>query len=279
MTRKELTGRGPGDGADERGTGDVAADTDAVTNCDWLALDPGTDALQREGLAAWVERLTPACAAVRVLDLGAGDGRATRVFAEMGCDVTSVDHDPRACELLRQLARQIDTRDDESGHQPSRLRVVQGDMLTEADRLVSAGERFDVIACVGNTLLMLDDLIATLGLFRSTTRLLAPGGVFLIDDFAHELWADVADGLWQTGFSSDDPDDPELMQLVWAADDNVIALRQAAEVDPESHGITAGDRRLRLYSMGELRLLAHVAGLTPPNADARGHLIAFRRAE
>jgi len=64
---------------------------------------------------------------------------------------------------------------------------------------------------------------------------------------------------------------------VFRPGDPVFALREGDSVDPGNWTIGPGERLLRLWSMGDLELLAMTAGLPPPQHLAGSRLIAFRR--
>ena len=79
------------------------------------------------------------------------------------------------------------------------------------------------------------------------------------------MWDDVAEGAWVTGVSEDGS-----WQMIWASGDAVIALRRDDRVDPDDWEIREDDRLLRLWSAGELALLAEASGWgTPESVDFR----------
>jgi SAM-dependent methyltransferase len=107
----------------------------------------------------WIRRFAPLVAkGGRVLDVACGAGRHARLFAERGCAVVAVDHEPRLDPDLQAHAR-VDLRvaDLEQGPWP----------LT--------GERFDAVV-VTNYLHR--------PLFPHLLAALAPGGVLLYETFA-----------------------------------------------------------------------------------------------
>lgn len=218
---------------------------------DWFPMSPLEHEAQLRGvLRALGNR--PA----RVLDLGCGDGRLAGPLAQHGHRVTAIDADERAVRACRDRDPRIDAH--------------RADMLDPAWSPVSLGP-FDAAMCVGNTLMLVHEVDRAADLLARVRESVVPGGVLLIDDVtAH--WADVADGNWQSGVSEDGQ-----TQLVWAAGDNVVALRHGDAVDERSWNVREGDRLHRLWSMGELRLLARVSGWLPPEIlDACG-LVAMAR--
>ena len=78
-----------------------------------------------------------------------------------------------------------------------------------------------------------------------------------MDDCPHEYWPELTEGNWQSGLAEDGA-----AQLVWAPGDSVFSLRCGTAVDPDCWEPRDGDRRLRLWSVGALDLLAALAGLS-----------------
>ncbi|HET7467785.1 MAG TPA: class I SAM-dependent methyltransferase [Candidatus Dormibacteraeota bacterium] len=93
-----------------------------------------------------------------VLDLGAGDGAASRVWIEAGGRLTAVD---TSAEQLRRLKQ----------HHPA-VRTVEADAL---DFLTGQSERFDVVSHVS----MLHHIPDYLALLRKSAEAVAPGGALI----------------------------------------------------------------------------------------------------
>jgi|GEM_PF-845967 len=247
----------------------TADDTD---RSDWLPLDEDEHAAQLAGLDRLLRNEFQHTPKLRVLDLGAGDGRIATHLLARGAHVTAIERDPAALDALERLAEE--TREAE---RDAELRVVRGDFLQLDELIDDAAPPVDLTLCLGNTLTLLHDPLDALALFNAVQRRIVPEGIFLLDDLP-ALWNDVAEGNWQAGVSSDDPDDADRMQLVWADGDPVVAFRTADRINTEEDQLGPDDRPLRLYSLGELRLLAHAAGFQPPQRLPDRCLLTLRRA-
>jgi SAM-dependent methyltransferase len=100
----------------------------------------------------------------RVLDVGAGPGRFTRVLAEMGCRVVVADISPVQLELHRKHAAELGFEDAVE----DRLRLDVCDM----SRLSDAS--FDAVVCYGGPLSYVFEKAATA--LRECVRVSKPGG-------------------------------------------------------------------------------------------------------
>lgn len=218
---------------------------------DWLPLEPDEHARQIDALLALL-----GAAPRRVLDLGAGDGRVALPLAEAGHIVEAVDIDPAA--VARCAERGLVAR--------------LGDFRDPALPLAVRAEAPDAALLLGHTFLLLDDPLDALALLRRLARALAPGAVVALDDWCDDLWGEVHSGAWQEGVSEDGA-----MQILWAPGEPVFALREGAAVDPDDWTIHPGERRMRLYSRADLRLLAACAGLLWTENEAGAGLLVLRR--
>lgn len=218
---------------------------------DWLPLNLDEHERQVEAVLAIL-----APAPKRVLDLGAGDGRVAGHLRDAGHDVVCIDNDPDAVEAC--AAQGLDAR--------------PGDMRDPDLDLTVKGSPPHAALVLGHTFLLLDDPLDALALLRRLAGALAPGGVVALDDFCEPLWREVHEGAWQEGVSEDGS-----MQLVWAPGEPVFTLRHADAVDPDDWMIHPGERRMRLYSLGDLRLLASASGMEGPENDAGRALLLLRK--
>jgi len=224
----------------------------------WLSEDepfaPARSAAQIEAL----KRLL-APPSKRVLDLGCGSGRVLVPLAAAGHRVTGVDRDEQALACCRQSLDEVGSSAD----------LVQSDFLAG---FAAAGSAFDAVLCLGNTFLTIADVDAAVGLLARVSGALREGGWFAMDDCPADFWPEVTAGNWQNGVSEDGT-----MQLVWAESDAVFVLRVGEAVDPSRWDVHEGDRRLRLWTDGALRLAARVGGLSAPERLPEAHLLVMRR--
>lgn len=227
---------------------------DAEMTSEWMPLEAEDHAAQ---LAAVFLLAQESGRGSRLLDIGAGTGRVAHPLAQRGHHVVALDNHSGALERL--------------GH--AQVTPVFADALDPALDLRALGP-FDGALCLGHTFMLFHDVLAALGMLRRVRAALNPGGWFAIDYFAAQVWRDVADGDWQTGLSEDDQ-----WQFIWSGDDNTAVIRHGAEVRPRDWDIGPGDRLLRLWTPGELRLLAAGSGFLPPEQDGTGALLVFRCAE
>lgn len=217
-------------------------------------LDPEESAAQ---IAALLSVLGPAPR--DVLDVGCGAGRVLVPLRQAGHRVVGVE--PSAAARSRCAA----------------ALATAGATATILDgafpALPGRGTAFDAVLLLGHLLAEWwdpDDAVARLAAARARLR---PGGMVVIDDLPGTLWPELASGGWQGGVSDDGR-----WQLAWSPDDAVFALRRGAEVDPRQETLRPGDRRLRLWTMGALRLAARLAGLSGPERVEGGNLLLLRGA-
>lgn len=219
---------------------------------DWFPLDAQSHAAQVRSL---LDRL--GAPARRVLDLGSGAGRVAVPLARAGHSVVAVDTDPKALEACRSAG-------------VASLSTLVADFTDPALRPV--GAPFDAVLCLGHTFMLLADMDRALAAVGNARRLLAPGGFFALDDLCSDVWRDVAEGNWQNGVSEDGR-----WQLVWEPGDSVVAIRRGSEVGGDDWKVREHDRRLRLWSRGDLALLARAAGFSPPDHRPDERLIVLTR--
>ncbi len=111
--------------------------------------------------------VTEASGPMKALDVGCATGSLARALASDGWEVTGIDTDETMLAAARERAAGAD-----------RLRFIAGDMRRLETAFPAAS--FDVVLCLGNTLVHLEDERA-MGKFLGQARaLLAPGGNLLI---------------------------------------------------------------------------------------------------
>jgi SAM-dependent methyltransferase len=215
-------------------------------NEDWFPLEQSEHEKQLRALAKHLGK-KPA----RILDLGIGDARTAAPLVRRGHTVVGVDHDPAAVWACA----------------ASNIACINADFLDDTNATWNAIARhapFDAAVCLGNTFLTIHNVARATALLTRLRAVLKPGGQLILDDFA-PLWREVAEGYWQEGLSED-----KSQQLIWASADNALAIRRGKSVKPANWKITKRDRLMRLWSKGELELLAMSAGWTTPTKQPSG---------
>ena len=192
----------------------------------------------------------------RVLDLGCGIGRVASHFP----DVIHLEGVDKSSDLLAEYAQETNAT------------THMLDLAVESDQLPKGP--FDSVIMLGNTLMEFVDPIGTLHLFKQIAQRLKEGGSFVIDDFPITGWREVAAGNWCDGV-----DETGTMQMVWEEGEPIFALRRDKDVQPENWSVDPDERKFRLWSMGELRLLGGLTGLKEPKHDEEGAVVAMKRGE
>jgi len=233
---------------------------------DWFPLEPDQHDQQAVALKKHLTQVTKCSVGgegakdkIRILDLGCGNGRTLLPLAELGYDCTGIDTDSTALVACNQLAEKASIK----------IKLIPDD-FTKSNLPITGP--FDLITCLGNTWMLITDPMTALQTLKRITELLNPiHGIFVIDNFPEDLWPCVADGSWCNGISEDNS-----TQMVWETNDNVFTLRHGDAVNPNRPQIEPDDTRYRLWTMGQLRLLASQAGLQPPQIDRTAHLIRMQ---
>lgn len=232
--------------------------SDAI-DADWFdASEPHDPELAQRQLDGLLQLLSPAPR--RVVDLGCGDGRVLAPLAAAGHHVIGLD---RNGVVLDRCAERL--------AEDAQVTLHRADFLEPWPEL---GGPVDAVCCLGNTLMTVADVDDAVTLLVTARSHLAPGGCFVMDDSAGELWPLLAEGDWQTGVSEDGT-----AQMVWSEDDAVFTLRTDGAVDLGEWQIIGSDRPLRLWTMGALRLLARCTGLSAPQRVADSGLLVMRAAD
>ena len=191
----------------------------------------------------------------RVLDLGCGGGRILLPLVQAGAICTGIDHDDSA------LAKCRESLDASS----ATATLVKADMIEWLSR---SHEHWNVVCCLGNTLCQFWEIDRAVELLRCIRSRLVSGGILVVDDVPGDLWPELAEGNWQSGF-----DDELGRQLVWSSDDAVFAIRSGSNIDENNWEIGPADTPMRLWTSASLRLAAQVAGYSAPfvpdNASVR----------
>ena len=188
-----------------------------------------------------------------VIDLGCGIGRVARRICEQ-VGIIGIDRDPNVLAAFEKATG-------------SESRLL--DFATDPDGLPDG--LFDAVLFLGNTMMEIVDPMVAQGVFQAIGGRLKPGGFLAIDDFPITLWEELTEGNWGTGM-----DDEQSMQMIWEPGEPVFVLRRDDEVDTECWVPRASDRRFRLWSLGELRLLGSAAGLDGPTPLSGGGLLVMK---
>lgn len=249
---------------------------------DWQPLDADESLAQERGLLALLAgELAPervpsrGSSSRRVLDLGCGNGRMSVPLALAGHRVLAIDSDAAALDALGVRAAEAGLPLD-----APRLRVLRADFADAAlwrHPEPLGDEPFDAALCLGHTFAEVHDVDAAADLLTRLEPRLAPHGALVIDDLPGVFWSHVADGSWQEGDSDDGR-----WSLRWAEDDTVVEITRR---DAGGGDAGAGDARevretrrvVRLWSMGDLRLLARATGWSAPRRYGPECLVVLRR--
>ena len=219
---------------------------------DWLPMDQEQSRLQ---IAAILDVLNNK--SLDVVDVGCGDGRLLIPLAIAGHNVVGIDFDPKAINTCAAYCAEADVD----------AQLIDGDFFTK----LPLTQPVDVIVCCGQTFMLLADVdqgVEALRLFKESLR---DGGMVILDDIPGDLWPEVAQGRWANGINEE-----ETLQLVWAANDTVFAIREGDAVDADTWELGEDDRPLRLWTMGSLRLASQLAGLSAPEVPVAGAVLIMR---
>jgi SAM-dependent methyltransferase len=193
----------------------------------------------------------------RIVDVGCGDGRILLPLAVAGHEVIGIDVDVDAISACAHSCAEADVD----------TTLLDGNLFD----LLPLPEPVDAIVCCGQTFMLLhdvDEAVRALRLFRES---LCKGGVVILDDIPGDLWPEVAQGRWANGVNEE-----ESLQFVWAQNDAVFAIREGKQVDAESWELQKGDQRVRLWTMGAMRLAARLADLSAPVVPVAGAILVMR---
>tara|TARA_B100000959_G_C14808991_1_gene552975 strand:+ start:122 stop:793 length:672 start_codon:yes stop_codon:yes gene_type:complete len=192
-----------------------------------------------------------------VVDVGCGDGRILVPLVVAGHRVIGIDADKEAINACSTICAEMDI----DAH------LIDGNLFD----VLPLSEPVDAIICCGQTFMLLhdvDEAVIALRLFKKSLR---EGGIIILDDIPGDLWPEVAEGRWANGVNED-----EALQLVWAKNDAVFAIREGDQVDADTWGLKPEDRCVRLWTMGAMRLAAQLADLSVPEVRAAGAVLVMR---
>jgi SAM-dependent methyltransferase len=192
----------------------------------------------------------------RIIDLGCGIGRTLVPLTQAGHTLVGMDQNRQALEHCQAALQCVDAH----------AQLIETDFREPWPSSVPAA---DMICCLGNTFMTLADVDVAVEVLTRAVKALAVGGLLVMDDCAGEYFSELTNGNWQSGISEDG-----MIQLVWAPDDAVFALRYGQDVDEQQWTLGPSDSPLRLWTSGTLRLAARAAGLSGPvRADGSGLIL------
>jgi SAM-dependent methyltransferase len=192
-----------------------------------------------------------------ILDLGAGSGRVALPLCACEHEVLAIDNDPEAATILGQ--QDIET--------------IVCDFLKPGWDAVLGDRRFDLILMLGNTFMLVHEIDAALRLFEGLHPRVRDEGSLVLDAIPQLHWSEVADGYWVNGINEERGE-----VFRWAPDDNVFALRDARAAHADDPALHDSDRLHRLWTRGELELLARATGWNSPRLSPSGTLLFFEKA-
>jgi SAM-dependent methyltransferase len=219
---------------------------------DWLPMDDEQTALQVKVLLGLLGD-----SPLDVVDVGCGNGRLLIPIAVAGHNVVGIDVDPNAISGCAAQCVEADVD----------AELIDGSLFD----VLPLSRKVDAIVCCGQTFMLLhdvDEAVKAMRLFRESLR---EGGVVVLDDIPNDLWPEVANGNWANGVN-----DEGTLQLVWAENDVVFAIREGDNVDEDSWGLKGNDTPVRLWTMGSLRLAARAADLSAPEVPVKGAILVMR---
>jgi len=119
--------------------------------------------------------------------------------------------------------------------------------------------------------MLIDNVDAAVKALRLFKESLKEDGIIIMDDIPGDLWPEVAGGQWANGMNEDGT-----LQLVWANNDAVFTIREGEFVDDSSWELKNDDRKVRLWTMGALRMAARLADLSVPEVQTEGAVLVMR---
>jgi SAM-dependent methyltransferase len=219
---------------------------------DWLPMDEEQSAVQIEAI---VELLRDS--AKDVVDVGCGDGRILIPLAVAGHRVVGIDNDASAISACASRCAELDVD----------ANLIDGDVFD----VLPLSEPIDTIVCCGQTLMLMHDIEDGVALLKLCRQSLKKHGLLILDDLPGDLWPEVAQGRWANGINEE-----RTLQLVWAVDDSVFAVREGDRVDEDCWELKDSDCKLRLWTMGSLHLAAQLAELSAPTVPVAGAILVMR---
>lgn len=133
---------------------------------------------QKEFLKKQLDELDGEGRPLKILDLGCATGGYALYVAQLGHQVTAVDLDTAMIEILTRSVKEGMTQEGSS-------LAVQA-YADDLRALESYGENYDLIYCIGNTLVHLDSLTEVRSFVQSAYKMLKPGGRLIIQSVNYD---------------------------------------------------------------------------------------------
>ncbi len=193
----------------------------------------------------------------RIIDVGCGDGRVLIPLIVAGHELIGLDIDQHAIDACSIRCGELDID----------ATLVHGNLFDN----LPLDEPVDAIVCCGQMFMLIDNVDAAVKALRLFKESLKEDGIIIMDDIPGDLWPEVAGGQWANGMNEDGT-----LQLVWANNDAVFTIREGEFVDDSSWELKNDDRKVRLWTMGALRMAARLADLSVPEVQTEGAVLVMR---
>lgn len=131
---------------------------------------------QMNFLKKQLDELQMACGPLKVLDLGCATGGYALYVANLGHEVTAVDLDTYMIDQLKGTLKQNHSA------QALTVRAYSDDIRN----LAVYGDHYDLIYCIGNTLVHLDSLTEVRVFIQTAYEMLRPGGRLIIQSVNYD---------------------------------------------------------------------------------------------
>jgi len=219
---------------------------------DWLPMDEEQSKLQVDSILTLLGS-TP----LDVVDVGCGDGRLLIPLAVAGHNVVGIDIDPQGISACASQCAQLDVD----------AELIDGNIFD----VFPLARKVDAIVCCGQTFMLFSEVEEAVEVLRMFRKSLHKGGMVILDDIPGDLWQEVSQGRWANGVNED-----ASLQLVWEANDAVFTIREGEQVRADLWELQENDQRLRLWTMGALRLAASLAELSVPEVRVAGAILVMQ---
>ena len=185
----------------------------------------------------------------RVLELGAGTGRVTRMVAPLAREVVAVDLSRWMLDRAREVLEGM-----------GGVHLIQADM-----RRLPVRGHFDLVIAANDPLVHLSRGEERDQVLRLVSDHLRPGGVFILDSFwlrPSTRRKAAGPGGWKRSRSIGPPDREVVVREEWTLEPDTWIGRVSYEYEEEGRNVARASFRPRLWSPDEVRERFSRAGLT-----------------